>query len=561
MCLSRIGTGYGIGWVILSRDGEHGVDLAGRKRVPGRGTAKGPSSDPALASRRAGLEGDRPRQGRPDPDRMAAEGRVWPRARPWWSVRAAAMGCWRWTTKGSRSPSGSTPWGSRRSSSSTDSGRVTTIRRCSRTPAVRSARCARDASQWKLDPHKIAILGFSAGGHLASTAGTHFDAGKPDADDPIERVSSRPDRMILVYPVIALATPYGHSGSLRNLLGDKPSRELVESLSNERQVTKETPPTFLAHTNADKGVPGREQPAVRPGAAEGRRPGRAAPLRTRSPWPRTGQRHRRFPRPCRALLQSLAQALRDLAQEPGVPRPGIGHEIRCCRRLGRNQRPGERRVGRFPTTHWSRLVRVGGPSDPEARAALEALCRDYWFPLYAFIRGRGHSSHEAEDLVQGFLAQLLERGDLARLDRSKGRFRSFLRAACDHYLATSPRTRTGREARRQHLDRVDRPSRRREPICPRTNSRADRRAVVRAAVGTHPAQTRARSTRIRVRSGREGDPLRATPTRVTRGRSGSLLSRHRRRTGYERRSGSGRRQSGPTAVSRATPRGGRPDDR
>jgi acetyl esterase/lipase len=119
--------------------------------------------------------------------------------------------------------------------------------------AIRLVRA--NAPRWKLDPHRIAILGFSAGGHLASTAGTHFDAGKPDADDPIERVSSRPDRMILVYPVIALATPYGHRGSLKNLLGENPSRELVESLSNERQVTKDTPPTFLAHTNADKGVP------------------------------------------------------------------------------------------------------------------------------------------------------------------------------------------------------------------------------------------------------------------------------------------------------------------
>ncbi len=119
--------------------------------------------------------------------------------------------------------------------------------------AIRKVRAS--AAEWKLDPHRIVILGFSAGGHLASTAGTHFDAGKPGADDPVERVSSRPDRMILVYPVIALATPYGHSGSLKNLLGDNPSSELIESLSNERQVSKETPPTFLAHTDADKGVP------------------------------------------------------------------------------------------------------------------------------------------------------------------------------------------------------------------------------------------------------------------------------------------------------------------
>src|SRR5271156_4365813 len=92
-------------------------------------------------------------------------------------------------------------------------------------------------------------------------------------------------------------------------------------------------------------------------------------------------------------------------------------------------------AARFPTTRWSRIGRVGDQGDPEARAALEGLCRDYWFPLYAFIRARGHSSDESEDLVQGFLADLLERGDLARLDQSKGRFRAFLRAACDHYLS------------------------------------------------------------------------------------------------------------------------------
>jgi acetyl esterase/lipase len=119
--------------------------------------------------------------------------------------------------------------------------------------AIRTVRA--NASQWKLDPHRIAILGFSAGGHLASTAGTHFDGGKPAALDPVERVSSRPDRMILVYPVISLQPPFGHRGSQRNLLGESPPPDLVASLSNELQVTKDTPPTFLAHTNADKGVP------------------------------------------------------------------------------------------------------------------------------------------------------------------------------------------------------------------------------------------------------------------------------------------------------------------
>lgn len=119
--------------------------------------------------------------------------------------------------------------------------------------AIRTVRAG--AEQWQLDPHRIAILGFSAGGHLASTAGTHYDPGKADAEDPIERVSSRPDRMILVYPVIAIATPYGHVGSRNNLLGKDAPAELVESLSNERQVTRDTPPTFLAHTNADTAVP------------------------------------------------------------------------------------------------------------------------------------------------------------------------------------------------------------------------------------------------------------------------------------------------------------------
>jgi acetyl esterase/lipase len=119
--------------------------------------------------------------------------------------------------------------------------------------AIRTLRAR--ACEWNLDPKRVAILGFSAGGHLASTAATHFDAGKADAPDPIDRQSSRPDRAILLYPVIAMATPYGHGGSLKNLLGDDPDPAVVASLSNETQVTPETPPTFIAQTDADTAVP------------------------------------------------------------------------------------------------------------------------------------------------------------------------------------------------------------------------------------------------------------------------------------------------------------------
>jgi len=110
------------------------------------------------------------------------------------------------------------------------------------------------AGEWGIDARRIGILGFSAGGHLASTAATHFDAGKPDAGDAIERVSSRPDLVILVYPVITMREQT-HGGSKRNLLGAQPDPQLVTLMSNDEQVSKDTPPAFLIHTVNDAAVP------------------------------------------------------------------------------------------------------------------------------------------------------------------------------------------------------------------------------------------------------------------------------------------------------------------
>jgi len=118
--------------------------------------------------------------------------------------------------------------------------------------AIRTVRA--HAKEWGLDPERVGILGFSAGGHLAATLGTHFTAANPSAADPIERLSSRPDLMILIYPVITMGEGT-HSGSKTNLLGANPPADLVELLSNEKQVTKETPPTFLVHTMTDPAVP------------------------------------------------------------------------------------------------------------------------------------------------------------------------------------------------------------------------------------------------------------------------------------------------------------------
>jgi acetyl esterase/lipase len=119
--------------------------------------------------------------------------------------------------------------------------------------AVRLVR-ARGA-QWSLDPSRIGVVGFSAGGHLASSVGTHFDVDAATVRDDVALASARPDFMVLVYPVITMTDPWVHRGSRTNLLGMSPSPDLIRLLSNETQVTRRTPPAFLVATRDDRTVP------------------------------------------------------------------------------------------------------------------------------------------------------------------------------------------------------------------------------------------------------------------------------------------------------------------
>ncbi|MDM4014428.1 alpha/beta hydrolase [Roseiconus lacunae] len=114
-----------------------------------------------------------------------------------------------------------------------------------------------NASKWNIDPERIGVIGFSAGGHLCATVSTRYFDVDADSDDPIDRVSSRPDFSILCYPVIAFGKPHTHQGSQRNLLGADAEESLIADTSGEAHVTEQTPPTFLFHTQADTVVPPR----------------------------------------------------------------------------------------------------------------------------------------------------------------------------------------------------------------------------------------------------------------------------------------------------------------
>ncbi len=124
---------------------------------------------------------------------------------------------------------------------------------------LRAVRCVRSqAAAAGVDAHRVGIWGFSAGGHLASTAAVHFDTGNPQAEDPVDRLSSRPDFAILCYPVITMDASFTHAGSRRHLLGPRSEDpRLVDLLSNEKHVTSRTPPVFLFHTSEDQAVPVR----------------------------------------------------------------------------------------------------------------------------------------------------------------------------------------------------------------------------------------------------------------------------------------------------------------
>lgn len=122
--------------------------------------------------------------------------------------------------------------------------------------AQRAMRMVRhNAVKWNIDPTQVGIMGFSAGGHLASTLSTHFDCGNAEGSDPVESQSCRPDFSILIYPVVSSDPEIWHRGSFRNLIGEDTDSELLNYYSNEKQITPETPPAILIHSSDDTAVP------------------------------------------------------------------------------------------------------------------------------------------------------------------------------------------------------------------------------------------------------------------------------------------------------------------
>ena len=119
--------------------------------------------------------------------------------------------------------------------------------------AMRTVRAR--ATEWGINPKRIGMIGFSAGGHLTATLSTQYTAGDAESADPIERVSTRPDHVVLMYPVITMNDPYTHTGSRKNLLGENPTPEMMDKMSAERNVDKNTPPAFIFFTQDDQAVP------------------------------------------------------------------------------------------------------------------------------------------------------------------------------------------------------------------------------------------------------------------------------------------------------------------
>ena len=171
--------------------------------------------------------------------------------------------------------------------------------------AVRTVRSR--AGEWDIDPAKIGVMGFSAGGHLASTLGTHFDDGDPAAKDPIDRASCRPDFMILCYSVISMTADTMHKGSRDNLIGKDADPELARSMSNELQVTRANAAHLHLPNRCRQDRAGRKQRGILLGAAKSPCAGRVAYLSVRQSWRRLGEnlaRHQRLAGPLPGMAPS-----------------------------------------------------------------------------------------------------------------------------------------------------------------------------------------------------------------------------------------------------------------